>query len=138
VYQGALLVQIDSRPYQAALSRLRGSWRKTRPRWLMRGALCCGTDPCTNRASSRPGLRQSAVGGWPVAGLVKSDQANIEAATVQLAYCRITAPITGRIGLRLVDLGNIVHAADTTGLAVITQLQQSRWTSAFPKTACRR
>jgi multidrug efflux system membrane fusion protein len=57
------------------------------------------------------------------AGAVKSDQANIEAAKVQLAYCRITAPITGRIGLRLVDQGNIVHAADTTGLAVITQLQ---------------
>jgi len=57
------------------------------------------------------------------AGAVISDQANVEAAKVQLAYCRITAPITGRIGLRLVDQGNIVHAADTTGLAVITQLQ---------------
>jgi multidrug efflux system membrane fusion protein len=57
------------------------------------------------------------------AGAVKSDQANIEAAKVQLAYTRIIAPLTGRIGLRLVDLGNIVHAADTSGLAVITQLQ---------------
>ena len=54
---------------------------------------------------------------------MESDRANIAAAKVQLAYTRITAPITGRIGLRLVDQGNIVHAADTTGLAVITQLQ---------------
>jgi len=56
-------------------------------------------------------------------GAVQSDQANIAAAKVQLAYTKITAPITGRIGLRLVDQGNIVHASDTTGLAVITQLQ---------------
>jgi len=69
-------------------------------------------------------LRQPAVVGGPV-GLarVQSDRANINAAKVQLAYTRIAAPITGRIGLRLVDQGNIVHAADTTGLAVITQLQ---------------
>jgi multidrug efflux system membrane fusion protein len=65
--------------------------------------------------------QQSLVG--QSAGAVQSDQANIRAAKVQVAYTRITAPITGRIGLRLVDQGNIVHAADTTGLAVITQLQ---------------
>jgi multidrug efflux system membrane fusion protein len=57
------------------------------------------------------------------AGTVESDRANIAAAKVQLDYTQITAPISGRIGLRLVDQGNIVHAADTTGLAVITQLQ---------------
>ena len=47
----------------------------------------------------------------------------IDNAKLQLNYCRITAPITGRIGLRMVDPGNIVHANDLTGLAVITQLQ---------------
>ena len=56
-------------------------------------------------------------------GAVESDRANIAAAKVQVVYTRITSPITGRIGLRLVDQGNIVHATDTTGLAVITQLQ---------------
>lgn len=65
--------------------------------------------------------QQSLVG--QAAGAVQSDRANIDAARVQVAYTRITAPITGRIGLRLVDLGNIVHASDTAGLAVITQLQ---------------
>jgi multidrug efflux system membrane fusion protein len=54
---------------------------------------------------------------------VKADQAAIDNAKLQLTYTRITSPINGRIGLRQVDPGNIVHAADQTGLAVITQLQ---------------
>jgi multidrug efflux system membrane fusion protein len=56
-------------------------------------------------------------------GAVKVDQGLIDAARLQLAYCRITSPITGRIGLRLVDPGNMVHASDASGLIVITQLQ---------------
>ncbi len=49
-------------------------------------------------------------------GTVKADQGQIEGVKLNLVYCKITAPITGRIGLRLVDPGNIVHATDTTGL----------------------
>jgi membrane fusion protein, multidrug efflux system len=56
-------------------------------------------------------------------GNIKTDQANIDNAKLQIVYAHITAPITGRIGLRLVDPGNIVHASDTTGLLLITQLQ---------------
>ena len=56
-------------------------------------------------------------------GTVKADQGQIDSAKLNLVYCRITSPITGRIGLRLVDPGNIVHIADTSGLVVITQLQ---------------
>ena len=56
-------------------------------------------------------------------GTVKLDQGQIDNAKLQLVYSRITAPISGRIGLRLVDPGNIVHATDANGLAVITQLQ---------------
>lgn len=55
--------------------------------------------------------------------VIKSDQAAIESAKLNLTYTRITAPITGRIGLRLIDPGNIIHATDQSGLAVITQLQ---------------
>ena len=54
---------------------------------------------------------------------MKSDRAAIESAKLNLTYCRITAPITGRVGLRLVDAGNMVHATDPNGLVVITQLQ---------------
>jgi multidrug efflux system membrane fusion protein len=56
-------------------------------------------------------------------GAVKMDQGLVDNARVQVVYTRITAPISGRVGLRLVDPGNIVHAADTNGLLVITQLQ---------------
>ena len=56
-------------------------------------------------------------------GVVKSDQGAIDAAKLDLVYCRITAPVSGRVGLRLVDPGNIVHATDTNGLIVITQVQ---------------
>jgi multidrug efflux system membrane fusion protein len=56
-------------------------------------------------------------------GALKADQATIDNAKLQLTYARIIAPISGRVGLRLVDIGNIVHATDTTGLLVITQLQ---------------
>jgi len=56
-------------------------------------------------------------------GTIKTDQGQIDSAKLQLVYCRITAPISGRVGLRLVDAGNIVHASDANGLVVITQLQ---------------
>ena len=55
--------------------------------------------------------------------MIKSDQAQIDTAKLQLTYSRITAPISGRIGFRIVDEGNMVQANDTNGLAVITQLQ---------------
>ena len=54
---------------------------------------------------------------------ILADQASIDTVKLQLVYCRITAPLSGRIGLRLVDKGNIIHATDTGGLVVITQLQ---------------
>jgi multidrug efflux system membrane fusion protein len=54
---------------------------------------------------------------------LKADRANVESAQLQLTYAHVTAPITGVAGLRLIDPGNIVHAADTTGIVIITQLQ---------------
>jgi multidrug efflux system membrane fusion protein len=56
-------------------------------------------------------------------GAVRADQATIDNAKLQLAYCHITAPVGGRIGLRLVDAGNIVHASDANPMLVITQLK---------------
>src|SRR5207245_5014782 len=56
-------------------------------------------------------------------GTVKADQGQVDNVRLQLTYSRITAPISGRLGLRLVDAGNIVRAGDANGLVVITQLQ---------------
>ena len=60
------------------------------------------------------------------AGSIESDKGAVDNAKLQLVYSRITSPITGRVGLRLVDPGNIIHATDATGLAVITQLAADR------------
>jgi multidrug efflux system membrane fusion protein len=124
VHQGDLLLEIDPRPYQAALAQAEGQLAKDQAT-LLNAKITLERD----RSLYQQGViaaqdfdnQQSLVG--QSAGAVESDRANIAAAKVQVAYTRITAPITGRIGLRLVDEGNIVHAADTTGLAVITQLQ---------------
>src|SRR5437660_12889222 len=56
-------------------------------------------------------------------GAVRPDQAQVDNAKLNLVYCRITAPISGRIGIRLVDVGNMVHASDANPMLVITQLQ---------------
>src|SRR6202042_3005703 len=56
-------------------------------------------------------------------GTVKNDQGLLDAAKLNVTYSHITSPITGVVGLRLVDPGNIVHAADTNGMLVITQIQ---------------
>ena len=124
VHQGDLLVEIDPRPYQATLDQAEGQLAKDQAT-LLNAKITLERD----RALYQQGViaaqdfdnQQALVG--QSAGAVQSDQANIAAAKVQVAYTRIAAPITGRIGLRLVDQGNIIHAADTTGLAVITQLQ---------------
>ena len=56
-------------------------------------------------------------------GAIRADQAQIDNEKLQLVYCRITAPLSGRVGLRLVDQGNMIHATDPNGLVVITQVQ---------------
>jgi multidrug efflux system membrane fusion protein len=56
-------------------------------------------------------------------GSIKIDRANVDNTKLQLTYAQVTAPITGVVGLRLVDPGNIVHAADATGIVIITQSQ---------------
>jgi multidrug efflux system membrane fusion protein len=124
VHQGDLLMEIDPRPYRAALAQAEGQTAKDQAT-LLNAKILMERD----RALYQQGViaaqdfdnQQSLVG--QSAGAVQSDRANVAAAKVQVDYTRIEAPISGRIGLRLVDQGNIVHAADTTGLAVITQLQ---------------
>ena len=124
VHQGDPLVEIDPRPYQAALDQAVGQLARDQ-------AIMVNANVDLDRYTKL--LAQNAVNEQQLAtqkamvaqyeGVVKTDQAQIESARVNLAYCHIAAPITGRIGLRLVDPGNIVHATDTNGLLVITQIQ---------------
>jgi multidrug efflux system membrane fusion protein len=124
VKQGEALVEIDPRPYQVLLEQAEGQQAKDL-------AQLHDVQVDLNRyttlykegvtAKQQVDTQQALVGQYE--GALKADQGTIDNAKLQIAYSHITAPINGRVGLRLVDVGNIVHASDTTGLLVITQLQ---------------
>jgi membrane fusion protein, multidrug efflux system len=124
VHEGDLLAQIDPRPFQVQLEQAQGQLAKDQAQRkdaevnLERFKLLFkeGVIP-----QQQLDTQAALVGQFD--GAITSDQSQIDNAKLQLTYSRITAPISGRIGLRLVDVGNIVHATDANGLLVITQLQ---------------
>jgi multidrug efflux system membrane fusion protein len=124
VNQGDLLVVIDPRPYQVALSQAQAALFRDQAQLrdaqlnyqrfkdlLEQSGAISKQQVDTQRASADQ-----------LEGVVRNDQATIDSAKLNLTYCRVTAPISGRIGLRLVDRGNMVHASDANPLLVITQL----------------
>lgn len=123
VKAGDLLAEIDPRPYQAQLAQAEGqllrnlALLKNARQDLRRYKVLLPQDSATPQQVD---AAESAVRQYEAA--VKADEGAIAAAKLQLEYCRITAPVSGRLGLKLVDLGNIVHAGDTTGIVVITQM----------------
>jgi RND family efflux transporter, MFP subunit len=124
VHEGDLLLEIDPRPYEVQLEQAEGQQRKDQATldnartdleryqklWSQNAI------PQQQLATQEATVKQDE-------GVLKSDQGLIDSAKLNLTYTRITSPITGRIGLRLVDPGNIVHANDPNGLLVITQVQ---------------
>ncbi|MDO9708858.1 efflux RND transporter periplasmic adaptor subunit [Paracraurococcus lichenis] len=123
VQQGDLLVQIDPRPFQASLDQAVA--QKARDEALLANArldLQRYTTLSQTQGASRQQLDTQRATVAQTEATIQADQASIDNARTQLGYTRIEAPIAGRLGVRLVDPGNIVHAADTTGLVVITQI----------------
>ncbi len=126
VHKGDLLIEIDPRPYQVQLTQAQGQLIKDQALLdnaridLNRYQTLLGQKAIPGTAAGDPESIEVTV---QDEGTVKSDQGQIDSANLNITYSRITSPITGRIGLRLVDPGNIVHAADTNGLLVITQIQ---------------
>jgi multidrug efflux system membrane fusion protein len=124
VHEGELLAQIDPRPFQVQLEQANGQLAKDQAQRkdaevnFERFKLLFKEGVIAQQQLDTQG---ALVGQFD--GAIESDQSQINNAKLQLTYSRVTAPISGRIGLRLVDVGNIVHATDTTGLLVITQLQ---------------
>jgi membrane fusion protein, multidrug efflux system len=124
VQKGDLLVGIDPRPYQVMLEQAEGQMARDQANL---------TNAQTDLARYETLLKQNAIPEQQLAtqralvsqdeGAIKVDQGQIDAAKLNLVYCQITAPITGRVGLRLVDPGNIVHETDSNGLVVIAQIQ---------------
>jgi membrane fusion protein, multidrug efflux system len=124
VKEGELLIVIDPRPYQVQLEQMQAqifkdqaSLRDARLNLQRYTTLI----PSGSIAQQQVDTQKSLVD--QLDGQVRTDQAQIDNAKLQLIYCNITAPFTGRVGLRQVDPGNIVHAADTNPMLILTQLQ---------------
>jgi len=124
VKESDALIEIDPRPYQVQLEQAEGQLAKDQAQLKD-----MQVDYERYKLLYKEGVipqqqldtQQAQVGTYE--GAIKADVATIDNAKLQITYSHITAPISGRVGLRLVDMGNIVHATDTSGLLVITQLQ---------------
>jgi multidrug efflux system membrane fusion protein len=124
VRKGQVLAVIDPRPYQVALETAKANLARdqaqlntakanlARSQALLAAGVIAQQDYDTQKASA-----------GQFEGTVQADQAAIDNAKLNLVYTRITSPIDGRIGLRLIDPGNMAHAADTNGMLVVTQMQ---------------
>jgi multidrug efflux system membrane fusion protein len=123
VRKGQLLLQIDPRPYQAAVDQAIGTLAKDEANLKNTQAEAERYTALYQAGVVSKEQQQLQVSNQgQAAGSIKADQAAIEAARVNLGYTKIYSPIDGVVGLRLVDPGNIVHASDSTGLVVITQI----------------
>jgi len=124
VRKGDLLAQIDPRPNQAAYDQALATRSKDEAQLAnaKRDLLRYTQLEPQNLASKQTVDTQHALVDQ-LAAQLKVDAAAIDNAHTQLEYTRITSPIDGRTGIRLVDPGNLVHAADTTGIVVVTQVQ---------------
>jgi multidrug efflux system membrane fusion protein len=124
VKKGDVLALIDPRPYEAALLQAEGQLMHDK-------ALLADAKLDLNRYQTL--LNQDSIASQQVdtqvalvqqyEGTVKVDQGTLDTAKLNLVYSKVTAPVTGRVGLRQVDVGNVIHASDTTGFVIITQLQ---------------
>jgi multidrug efflux system membrane fusion protein len=124
VHKGELLAEIDRRPFDAQLLQAQGQMERDRAllanarQDLARYALLATQDSI---ARQQYDTQKSLV--LQLEGTVATDQAQIDTAKLQIVYSRITAPETGRVGLRTVDPGNLVHAADTNGIVILAQVR---------------
>jgi len=124
VKEGDLLAEIDPRPFQVQLQQAEG--QLMRDEALLKNARLDHERYLTLLEQDSISAQQTVTQEAQVKqyqGVVEMDKAQVNNAKLQLSYAKVTAPIPGRVGLRQIDQGNIVHANDTNGLVVITQLQ---------------
>jgi multidrug efflux system membrane fusion protein len=124
VHEGELLIEIDARPYQVQLEQMQA--QLFRDQAQLRDAKLnldryTSLIPSGSIAQQQVDTQKALVD--QLDGTVRNDQAQIDSAKLNITYCHITAPFSGRIGLRQVDPGNIIHAADTNPMLILTQLQ---------------
>lgn len=122
VKEGESLFEIDPRAFQVQLEQAQGQMAKDQAQ-LKNAKADLQRYEIAKEAVSQQQLDTAAANVANFDGAVKIDQAMIDSAKLNITYCKITAPLTGRIGLKMIDLGNIIHASDANGLAVITQMK---------------
>jgi multidrug efflux system membrane fusion protein len=124
VNQGDFLAQIDPRPYQAALDQAQGQLLRDQAQLAnaRRDLARFNRLVAENSIAQQQRDTQDALV-HQLEGTVATDQALVESAKVNLGYCRIVAPVSGRVGLRQVDVGNYVQVSDPNGIVVITQVK---------------
>jgi multidrug efflux system membrane fusion protein len=133
VREGELLAEIDPRPFRVQLMQAEGQFAKDQAAAQNAQADLRRLEGLVKQGIiSRQQLdtQSSSVAQFEAA--LKSDQAQVESAKLNLVYSRITAPISGRVGLRLVDAGNMIHATDANGLATIAPIQPINVVFAIP------
>ncbi|MCG8157898.1 MdtA/MuxA family multidrug efflux RND transporter periplasmic adaptor subunit [Brenneria goodwinii] len=134
VEAGQLLAQIDPRSYQATLAQYQAELSENQA--LLKSAqltLDRYKKLFAQDSLSRQDLDTQIATVGQYSGAIKADEAQIAAAKLNIEYARITAPISGRVGLRLVDAGNMVTSSDTTGIVTITQTQPVAVTFSVPQ-----
>jgi multidrug efflux system membrane fusion protein len=134
VHAGDLLAEIDPRPFQAMLDQAEGQLAKDQATLTnARVDLERYKDLIAQQAIPQQQLDTQKATVGQLEGTVKSDQAAVESAKLNVVYSHITSPINGRVGLRQVDPGNMIHATDVNGLIVVTQLQPITVIFALPE-----
>jgi membrane fusion protein, multidrug efflux system len=135
VHNGDLLAQIDPRPYQAQIEQLTANRDRDQAqltnslanlnRYTTLGQKGWATPQLVDTQKAQVSQLQNAV---------KSDQALIDAANVQLSYTRLTSPFDGVTGIRQIDVGNVIHPTDVNGLVVVTQVEPISVIFTLPET----
>jgi multidrug efflux system membrane fusion protein len=134
VQKGDVLMQIDPRPYQIALTQAEGQLAKDQAALASaRQDLVRYHTLIKQDSISQQQVDQQAAAVTQSEGTVKADQGLVDNARLNLAYSRVTAPVSGKLGLRLVDPGNVVHASDANGVVVINQFQPIFVTYSIPE-----
>lgn len=122
VHVGDLIAEIDSRAFAVQLAQAEGQFAKDNA-LLENAKLDLQRYQAAHEAVPQQQIATAEANVALYRGAVQVDQSQIDNAKLSMTYCRIVAPIDGKLGLRLVDVGNMVHANDATGLAVITEVQ---------------
>ncbi|MCA1451743.1 efflux RND transporter periplasmic adaptor subunit [Bradyrhizobium sp. BRP22] len=135
VHAGDLLAQIDPRPYQALIDQYQGALERDQAQLANANANLVRYSQLGAKGWATPQLietQKAQVG--QLQGAIRTDQALIDAAKVQLSFTRLTSPIDGVVGIRQIDVGNIISPSSTNGLCVVTQLDPISLIFTLPET----